>query len=82
MLATVTVILGEEIAGPFATDHLPLVLATNAGWLIVPVWVVIRMWREHPLHDRSQRKARASHGDVCRALRPVGGSRRGVRRAR
>ena len=48
MLATVTVILGEEIAGPFASDHLPLVLATNAGWLIVPVWVLIRMWREHP----------------------------------
>jgi hypothetical protein len=48
MLATVTVILGEEIAGPFASDHLLLVLATNAGWLIVPVWVLIRMWREHP----------------------------------
>lgn len=48
MLTTVTIILGEEIAGPFASDHLPLVLATNAGWLIVPVWVVIRMWREHP----------------------------------
>ena len=48
MLATVTIILGEEIAGPFATDHLPLVLATNAGWLIVPIWVLIRMWREHP----------------------------------
>jgi hypothetical protein len=48
MLATVTVILGEEIAGPFASDHLPLVLATNAGWLIVPIWVLIRMWREHP----------------------------------
>ena len=49
MLATVTVILGEEIAGPFASDHLPLVLATNAGWLIVPIWVLIRMWREHPI---------------------------------
>jgi hypothetical protein len=48
MLATVTVILGEEIAGPFASDHLALVLATNAGWLIVPIWVLIRMWREHP----------------------------------
>ena len=48
MLATVTIILGEEIAGPFASDHLPLVFATNAGWLIVPVWVLIRMWREHP----------------------------------
>ena len=48
MLATVTVILGEEIAGPYASDHLPLVFATNAGWLIVPIWVLIRMWREHP----------------------------------
>jgi hypothetical protein len=48
MLTTVTIILGEEIAGPFATDHLPLVLATNAGWLIVPIWVIVRMWREHP----------------------------------
>jgi hypothetical protein len=48
MLATVTVILGEEIAGPFASGHLLLVLATNAAWLIVPVWVLIRMWREHP----------------------------------
>jgi hypothetical protein len=48
MLATVTVILGEEIAGPFASDHLLLVFATNAGWLIVPIWVLVRMWREHP----------------------------------
>jgi hypothetical protein len=48
MLTTVTIILGEEIAGPFASDHLPLVLATNAGWLIVPIWVLVRMWREHP----------------------------------
>ena len=47
MLATVTVILGEEIAGPFASDHLPLV-RDQRGWLIVPVWVLIRMWREHP----------------------------------
>ncbi len=48
MLATVTVILVEEVAGPYATDHLPLVLATNAGWLLVPVVVLIRMWGEHP----------------------------------
>lgn len=48
MLATVTIILGEEINGPFATDNVPLVLATNAGWLLVPILVLVRMWGEHP----------------------------------
>lgn len=48
MLATVTIILGEELAGPFASDHAALVVATNAGWLLVPIVVLRRMWREHP----------------------------------
>ncbi len=48
MLMMVTIILGEEIAGPHATDYLWLVLLTNAGWVLGPIFLIMRMWREHP----------------------------------
>ena len=44
----VTVILGEEFAGPHATSHLPLVIALNLPWLLVPIFLTLRMWKEHP----------------------------------
>ena len=47
MLATVTVILGQGIAG---RSRRPPAARTGdeRGRLIVPIWVLIRMWREHP----------------------------------
>jgi hypothetical protein len=48
MFMGVTVILGEEFAGPHATPHLPLVLGLNLPWLLVPVLLTARVWKEHP----------------------------------
>ena len=48
MFMGVTVILGEEIAGPYATPHLPLVLALNLPWLLMPVLLTFRLRKEHP----------------------------------
>lgn len=48
MLANVTIILFEELAGPHATPAPAAVLLANAGWLLMPLAVVARMWRDHP----------------------------------
>ena len=48
MFADVFIILGEEIAGPHATPHLPLVLALNLPWLLLPVALTLRLLPEHP----------------------------------
>jgi len=45
MLTNVTIILGEEIAGPHATPHLPMVLLANLPWLLFPIYIIYRMWR-------------------------------------
>ncbi len=48
MLAGVTIILGEEFAGPHATPHLPLVVGLNLPWLLTPIFLTLRMLRDHP----------------------------------
>lgn len=48
MMTAVTIILGEELFGEHATSHPGLVIAANIGWLVVPLWVIVRMWGEHP----------------------------------
>lgn len=48
MFTGVTVILGEEIAGPHATPYLPLVLGLNLAWLLMPIFLTLRMRKEHP----------------------------------
>jgi hypothetical protein len=53
MLTNVTIILGEELAGPHATPHPLVVLATNAPWVVVPLYIIVRMGRsEHPFSTR------------------------------
>jgi hypothetical protein len=51
MFMGVTIILGEEIAGPHATPHLPLVLGLNLPWLLTPIFLTLRMRREHPFAE-------------------------------
>jgi hypothetical protein len=46
MLTNATIILSEEIWGPYATPHLASVIGANASWVIAPVLMLIRMWRE------------------------------------
>ena len=48
MFTGVFIILGEEIAGPHATPHLPLVLGLNLPWLLFPIFLTLRLRKEHP----------------------------------
>jgi hypothetical protein len=44
MMTNVTIILGEELMGAHATPAPLMVLALNAPWLLVPVYVIKRMY--------------------------------------
>jgi hypothetical protein len=46
MLTNVTIIMSEEIWGPYATPHLASVIGANAAWVIAPILLLIRNWRE------------------------------------
>jgi hypothetical protein len=48
MFADVFIILGEEIAGPHATPNLPAVLTLNLPWLLIPLLLTLRLWRDAP----------------------------------
>jgi len=48
MFADVFIILGEEIAGPHATPHLPIVLLLNLPWLLIPILLTLRLRKERP----------------------------------
>jgi len=45
MFANVTIILGEEFAGPHAAPNFPYVLALNLPWLLFPLFITARLWR-------------------------------------
>jgi hypothetical protein len=51
MFMGVTVILGEEMAGPHATPSLPLVLGLNLPWLLIPIFLTLRMRKERPFAE-------------------------------
>ncbi len=48
MFADVFIILGEEAAGPHASPNFPLVLGLNLPWLLMPIFLTLRVRREHP----------------------------------
>ena len=52
MFMGVSVILMEEVAGPYATPHLPLVLGLNLPWLLIPFFLTFRLWKEHPFERK------------------------------
>jgi hypothetical protein len=45
MLTVVTVIMGEETFGPHRSPHLGVVWLANAGWILFPLLVLLRMGR-------------------------------------
>jgi hypothetical protein len=45
MLTNVTIILGEEAFGPHRSPRLGMVLFANASWVLFPVYIIYRMWR-------------------------------------
>ena len=53
MLANVTIILFDELLGVHASPRPLVVLAANAGWIVVPMIVLWRMARkEHPFTEK------------------------------
>ncbi|NWJ47375.1 MAG: DUF2781 domain-containing protein [Chloroflexi bacterium] len=44
MVTNVTIILGEEIFGPYRTPQLWFVLLDNAPWFLMPLYLIARMW--------------------------------------
>lgn len=63
MLTNVTIILGEEAFGPHRSPHLPMVLLANAGWVLVPLFILYRMLpRAHPFSRPADLPVRSSTG--------------------
>ena len=48
MMTNVTIIMSEEIFGPFASPRLLIVTLANAPWFLFPVALIARLWREAP----------------------------------
>ena len=59
ILTCVAVILGEEAFGEHRSPWLSVVLLANAAWVVFPLLVVVRMWRERPFAARSAAAAEA-----------------------
>jgi hypothetical protein len=52
IMTNVMIILSEEIFGPHASPQLGIVLLLNAPWLLIPAFLIWRMWRsEHPFSE-------------------------------
>lgn len=64
MFADVFIILGEEIAGPHATPHLLAVLMLNLPWLLIPLLLTIRLWRDKPFAATNSQHELVSVHDV------------------
>jgi hypothetical protein len=64
MLTNVTIILGEEIAGPYATPHLPIVILANLAWLLFPLYIIYRMWSSPTPFTRSDTNAAVADSDI------------------
>jgi hypothetical protein len=60
MLTNVVIILSEETWGTHATPKLGMVLLANASWVLVPLALIARMWRDRPFSVRSLPPAGAS----------------------
>ncbi len=67
MFADIFIILGEEVAGPHATPHLPLVLALNLPWLLMPIFLTLRLRGEHPF-ARTAAQVPAQARDAVRMI--------------
>jgi hypothetical protein len=54
LITNVVIILSEEIYGPHASPHLPVVLLLNFPWLAFPLAIIYRMWRSpHPFSEET-----------------------------
>lgn len=51
MFANVTIILFDELAGPYASPHPWVVVGANASWILMPILMVWRMRSPHPFSE-------------------------------
>jgi hypothetical protein len=51
LFTNVFIILFDELKGVHATPRPGIVVMANAAWMVVPVIVAWRMWREHPFTE-------------------------------
>ena len=51
MAANVSIILFEEMVGPYATPAPVIVGLANLPWLLFPFFVAARVWKEHPFTE-------------------------------
>lgn len=61
LITITTIILGEEIYRPFASPQLPIVLLLNAPWILMPLFIIVRMWRVPQPFTRDATQATAEH---------------------
>lgn len=45
IITNVIIILSEEIGGKYASNHLLFVVLANTPWVVVPAYLLYRMWR-------------------------------------
>ena len=57
MFMGVSIILGEEMRGTQATPHFPFVLALNLPWLLTPIFLTLRLRKEHPFAQAAEQVA-------------------------
>lgn len=70
MLFTVVfIILSEELFGPSAAPQPAVVLALNAPWLLMPIYIIARMWRSPSPFQQPAAAARAAPEPAMRADR-------------
>jgi hypothetical protein len=55
MFADVFIILGEESTGPHATPNFPFILALNLPWLLMPIFLTLRLRKDHPFTQAAGR---------------------------
>jgi hypothetical protein len=73
LFAIVLIILGEEKAGPHTSPNFPVVLLANLPWLLFPILIVARMWRDAPPFTRAVSSAAVPAGQGTAATTGGGG---------
>jgi len=48
IMTNVTIILGEEVMGEHASDSVAIVFLANGPWFLVPLFMILRVWKPHP----------------------------------
>lgn len=53
LMTNVTIIMGEEFWGDYASEHIGIVVMANLPWFLVPALAIWRMWGDDPFGARA-----------------------------